>query len=96
MYAGDEFYGDEITSPLYRQNYYGNSTGEPAPTIILECGFCMAEIPFLGDGDEIVTEGRFTLPEYYVATCPRCDAVYGEGDTLDVTDPQPRDDAQGE
>lgn len=57
------------------------------PTMILECTFCMAHIPFLGDGDETIADGQFTLPEYYIATCPRCGGIYGEGDVVGVIEP---------
>jgi hypothetical protein len=69
-------------------NYYGNSsTGfeadEPAPTLILICPYCHADILFYGDGSEGVEDGTYTLNEYYVAVCT-CGAIFGEDDTLEI------------
>lgn len=65
-----------------------------APTLILDCPACHAHIPFLGDGDEQVIDDTLTLPEFYIVTCPRCDAVFGEGDALELV--QDADDEQSE
>lgn len=54
-----------------------------APTLILLCGFCAREIAFIGDSDEDVIDGCYTLGEYELVACD-CGAVYGEGDTIEV------------
>lgn len=82
MYSGDEFYGDDVTSPLY----YGNSTGgyeadDLDPTAILICPACHGEIEYYGDIDSDAIE--CTLGEYEQAVC-KCGAFYGEDDVLEV------------
>ena len=92
MYSGDEFYGDEITSPfeMQRQVYYGNSTTsfdaeEPAPTAILICPSCHGEIEYYSEIDDGAEE--ITLGDREHVVCD-CDAVYGEDDVLEVQ-PEP-------
>jgi hypothetical protein len=75
-------------------NHYGNSTGgfeadEPSPTLILTCEACHAEIPFCGDGNETVEDGRYTLQDCEMVWC-ECGACFGEGFALGIVlDEQP-------
>lgn len=74
--------------------YYGNSTmgfdaDEPAPTLILRCGFCLRDLDFYGDvDDDGLIDGAYQLGAYDIVRCA-CGANYGEDDPLEIVpDPE--------
>lgn len=72
---------------MYRSEY---DLEDPAPTLILICGFCYRDILFYGEGDERVEDGWYVLIDYEQAVCA-CGAFYGEGDRLEVRREQEAD-----
>ncbi len=70
-------------------NYYGNSTlgldaDDNAPTHILACRFCPAQIDYYGD-ETPDDDWHIVLGAYEQAVC-HCGAIYSEGDWLEVID----------
>jgi hypothetical protein len=78
MYSGGEYYGDDITSPLYRQ--LDRADGYE-PTLILDCPSCHGWINFYGDGELDTRDHILTLPDF--VTCD-CGATFGAGDELEI------------